>query len=290
MIPGPVGLVILGADALLAATLTSTRAGAVVAAVVAALCLPVPVFTAASPLEGAFLGIAFFLVLARTLDLVRRAPIAGFGRRLLHLVLVVDTRSTRPAARLPANGLATVAWVAVTAAAWNVIRAPDLDLARPVLWVVAGFGIVGMFEGTHGLVALLARTARWNNVPPLSLQPYRSTTLTEFWGRRWNPVVSGLLREHCFQPLSRRPHTALLAAFVASALLHGYLGAVSLDARMAASLGLFFAVQPPLLLAERKLGVRRWPQAAGSAWTIGLLALLWPLIAEPLVRLLSQSR
>ena len=76
-----------------------------------------------------------------------------------------------------------------------------------------------------------------------------------------------------------------MAAFVGSAVLHSYLTWVALDATMALTAGLFFVAQVPMLFVERKLAVRRWPRAAGIAWTIGVLLVLWPLLAEPIVRL-----
>ena len=252
-------------------------------------CLPLPAFVHAPPLARAFLGIAFFMVFVRALDLARGARVHGFGRRLVHLVVIVDTRTSTTWPRSPVGTQALVAagWVAVTAAAWFAIRAPAAgEQPRVVLWLAAAAGIVGMFEGTQAIVGLAMTAGFRAGVPQLSRQPYRSRTLAEFWGQRWNPVISGVLREHCFRPLSRRPLAAMILAFAASGVLHAYLGLVSLGVTMAVTLGLFFLAQPPLLLAERRLNVRRWHPAAGRAWTIGTLILLWPLIAEPLVRLL----
>jgi hypothetical protein len=52
--------------------------------------------------------------------------------------------------------------------------------------------------------------------------PVAATSLDEFWGRRWNRIVSGFLREVLFFPVARRAgaRTALLAVFLYSGFYH----------------------------------------------------------------------
>ena len=52
--------------------------------------------------------------------------------------------------------------------------------------------------------------------------PVAATSLGEFWGRRWNRIVSGFLREVVFTPVARRAgaRVALLAVFLYSGLYH----------------------------------------------------------------------
>ena len=52
--------------------------------------------------------------------------------------------------------------------------------------------------------------------------PVAATSVAEFWGFRWNRIMSGLLREVLFVPLARRVGAtlALLAVFLYSGLLH----------------------------------------------------------------------
>jgi Membrane bound O-acyl transferase family len=52
--------------------------------------------------------------------------------------------------------------------------------------------------------------------------PIAATTLGDFWGRRWNRIVPGFLREVVFLPVSRRAgaKVALLAVFLYSGLYH----------------------------------------------------------------------
>lgn len=285
--PTSVGLFILATEALVVAAVSWSRLGARVGVVLAALLLPVPMLVAAPPFARALMGVLHFLILVRALDMMRAGAPGGFWRRLLHLVAIVDTRAATSVRSASAGDLASAAaWLGVVAASVVVIREPDnFGLARPLVWLAAAVGLLGALEGVHALTGFVGSRVFRTAVPPLSLQPYRATTLAEFWGQRWNPVVSGILREHCFKPLRRSPRAALIAAFIGSAALHSYLTLVALDATMALAAGAFFVAQAPMVFIERRLSVRRWPPWAGVAWTIGVLLLLWPLLAEPIVRL-----
>ncbi len=112
---------------------------------------------------------------------------------------------------------------------------------------------------------------------------WASRTLRELWGKRWNQAVGGWLRQHFHDPLRRRGHPALgiVAAFGASAVVHGYLILVSVGALWAACATLVFLLQVPLLAAERALKVEQWRPLAARAWTIGVLLVVLPLFMEP---------
>ncbi|CAN1238671.1 Long-chain-alcohol O-fatty-acyltransferase, partial [Linum grandiflorum] len=53
-------------------------------------------------------------------------------------------------------------------------------------------------------------------------KPYLATSLQEFWGRRWNLVVSNVLRPTVYVPVKLRWASllAVVAAFVVSGLMH----------------------------------------------------------------------
>lgn len=84
--------------------------------------------------------------------------------------------------------------------------------------VVLGFFIIGV----RFLVGI--------DLEPSSDEPYLSTSLQDFWGRRWNLVVTGTLRQTVYKPLRRSAEPvlgvrwaappALLAAFLISGLTH----------------------------------------------------------------------
>ncbi|XP_010240864.1 PREDICTED: probable long-chain-alcohol O-fatty-acyltransferase 5 [Nelumbo nucifera] len=78
--------------------------------------------------------------------------------------------------------------------------------------------------------AFLARALLGQELEPQSDEPYLSTSLQDFWGRRWNLMVTSILRPTVYDPmrsLSERVFgrkwaslPAVLAAFLVSALMH----------------------------------------------------------------------
>src|SRR3954471_2042864 len=104
--------------------------------------------------------------------------------------------------------------------------------------------------------------------------PVAATSVGEFWGRRWNRIVSGFLREVIFAPLARRAgaRAALLAVFLYSGLYHEI---VSFMARSGyGGPTLYFLVQYLGVAAEssgpgrRVLRNRPW---LGRAWTLAVV-------------------
>src|SRR6516225_2269371 len=75
-----------------------------------------------------------------------------------------------------------------------------------------------------GVFKLLALTWRQLGVDaePIMNAPYRSTSLAEFWGRRWNLAFRDLAHNFVFRPLVGRlgPAAAALIVFLASGLIH----------------------------------------------------------------------
>ncbi len=61
------------------------------------------------------------------------------------------------------------------------------------------------------------------------VNPLAATSLREFWGRRWNRIMSGLMRDLIFGPLSRRIGTlgASMAVFLYSGVLHEFLSVLA---------------------------------------------------------------
>jgi len=141
------------------------------------------------------------------------------------------------------------------------------------LWV----GLVGL-----GFLGLVARLDFWAlifrafgfAVEKLWDCPIAATSVGEFWGRRWNRIVSGFLREVVFVPLARRvgARAALLAVFLYSGLYHEI---VSFLARSGyGGPTLYFLVQYLGVAAEssgpgrRLLRGRPW---LGRAWTFAVV-------------------
>lgn len=107
-----------------------------------------------------------------------------------------------------------------------------------------------------------------------------STSLGEFWGRRYNLVVSTLLRERIYQPLRSlagwSKGSANMASFAASALLHAHLAHTTFRAAPLQTAAMFL-LQGVGIAAERRLGIRRLGAVLGWAWTASYIAATGPL-------------
>src|SRR5262245_18669984 len=106
--------------------------------------------------------------------------------------------------------------VAIVAAA---VLGPWPPIAR------AWMAIAGTLATVHtGLFDFLAGFWRWRGVPVdrICPSPWKSASLSEFWGRRWNHAFHVFARDRIYRPLAeawgKEPATA--AVFLASGLFH----------------------------------------------------------------------
>jgi hypothetical protein len=184
--------------------------------------------------------------------------------------------------------MATAAFAAALAVVESV---PPVDFWVPIRWLACGFAFLAfgeMVTASHDfLTAMMGLTA-----PSLMRSPVLSVSLNEFWTRRWNMAASELgFRALCFTPLARRGIVlALFAAFFASAVAHTLLCVLALG-RWGISIlnGAFFLLQPLLILAERRMNVRRWPIASARVWTWAALAVTSPLFVEPVIQIITPT-
>jgi hypothetical protein len=123
------------------------------------------------------------------------------------------------------------------------------------------------------------------DVGPLQRDPILSRTLAEFWGERWNLPVSRWLNQHFFRPwaLQRQPVAGMAFAFVVSAALHFWVFVAAVDWRSGLMAGLFFLLQVPAMVLERRWRVRRWPAPVAHLWTLTFLLLASPLLTYPMI-------
>ncbi|MEY2560648.1 MAG: hypothetical protein QOG51_1063 [Verrucomicrobiota bacterium] len=126
-------------------------------------------------------------------------------------------------------------------------------------------GMVGMILILHfGLfdLASIGWRALRVDAPPIMNRPLGSTSVSEFWGRRWNAAFNDLALRLVFRPVARHTGSvaATLIAFAVSGLIHELV--ISLPAR--AGFGLptgYFLVQG--------LGVSVEHSSAGKALRLG---------------------
>src|SRR5262249_40355968 len=111
-------------------------------------------------------------------------------------------------------------------------------------------------------------------------------TVTEFWGVRWNSIISTGLRRNFFKPFARRRQAWLgaLLAFGASGLGHFYMTLPAAGLMPALWVAAFFLAHGVIAIVEARLGVARWSNGAARAFTACAFVVTLPLMGEGLMR------
>jgi alginate O-acetyltransferase complex protein AlgI len=132
-------------------------------------------------------------------------------------------------------------------------------ITDPILtgWI----GMVGMILILHfGLFALIAGGWRALRVDASAIMdaPLRSTSVAEFWGRRWNGAFNDLALGLVFRPVARRfgVSGATLSAFGVSGLIHELVISLPAGAGYGLPTG-YFVLQGLAVLAQRKSATLR---------------------------------
>ena len=211
----------------------------------AGLGLLAPVLVAPPGVIRTILGYAMVLGVFRTIQMVREEHPIRF--RFLSTVLLVDPRAQ---SKTDHGALFLVLRTILFSIAFllclvNVQRAP---LVLGTLFVAAGATAV------DGLVRLIGRAFghQWG---ALHDDPWMCSSLAEFWGGRWNRIVSHWLKWHVFVPVAERfgRATGVIATFAVSALLHFYPTYISTNLSNALMMASYFIIQGVLVLAEASM-------------------------------------
>jgi hypothetical protein len=163
-------------------------------------------------------------------------------------------------------------------------------VARPALaradlgWLARGYVAVVPFwllTEAVGSAARLALLPFGMLMPPVHERPWRSRTLAEFWGRRWNRVFGDWFAEVCHRPLRRRPVSAVAFTFLVSGLWHELL--VNVPLWLADGVNLFGTMMAYFLFqAAGLLAVRRRPGPA-------VRVVLWVVVLGPVPLVLNEG-
>lgn len=177
-----------------------------------------------------------------------------------------------------------------------LLAAGKLTLGLALLWLVAPlvprrWELVLGWIGMTGIVFVLhfgsfhLLSCLWRSLGvdarPLMHWPVAATSLSDFWGRRWNTAFRDLTHRFLFAPLRARvrPAWALAAGFLFSGVVHDLV--ISLPAGGGwGGPTLYFAIQGAAVLVERsRLG--RWLGLARGwrGWTFTMFVLLAPVYA-----------
>jgi hypothetical protein len=281
-----VGICFVALAAIAVLARTSAAAHAVFA--LPMLLLALPWLVQASPVHRVFVAFLAGILFMSAADfaLGRRPP--TFGGRLGYIVAfaaLIDATTLEKVPRyLDRRAIGRIVAAVFTAALavffWSAAAATPPAVRVVVRVLSAAAVILAVADASNDLVRVLSGLfgARFADV---HLHPYRSTSLSDFWSRRWNRTAARWFRQHAFIPARGAGVTAgVFALFAVSGVMHAYL--VAAVNAMPGMVALFFLAQAALLLAERRMRVRRWPRLAGRTWTIASLATLLPLLLIPL--------
>jgi len=163
-------------------------------------------------------------------------------------------------------------------------------------WIVTDSPIVLGWAGMVGTILMLhfgsfhllscAWRAAGIDAPPLMNEPLRSTSVVEFWSRRWNTAFRDLTHQFLFRPLSYRlgSSRAILLGFFLSGIVHDLIISVPAEGGYGGPT-CFFTLQAVAILVERsRLGRSIGLGRGWRGWLFTAAALLLP------VRLLFHDR
>jgi len=125
------------------------------------------------------------------------------------------------------------------------------------------------------------------SLPLMHRAPIAARSVGEFWGKRWNIIVSAWLRTFVFWPLARRRFAGVgvFCCFLVSGAFHAWPMLAALGTVAALSAAGFFVVQGAVVLAESRLRIHTWPIAMARTWTLAILLVSSPLYIDPGLRL-----
>lgn len=141
--------------------------------------------------------------------------------------------------------------------------------------------VLSLHFGIFHLLSCLGRSVGINAVPLMNW-PILSTSVSEFWSRRWNLAFRDLLHRYLFRPLAPRfgAANALWIGFLLSGILHDVV--ISLPARGDYGLPtLFFVIQAAAISIERSVIGKSFGLGRGMiGWlfTVAVLVLPAPLL------------
>jgi alginate O-acetyltransferase complex protein AlgI len=167
----------------------------------------------------------------------------------------------------------------VTAREW-VWATTKVMAGCALVWGVAGYAgggvmsawvaMIGLVMAFHfGIFHMLELVWRSAGVDAggIMRKPLRSTSVGEFWGKRWNAAYRDLTHRFVFAPLLKvvPAWAAVLAGFLVSGLVHELV--ISVPARGGYGLpSLYFALQGGAVLLEKRMPWARRPHFA-RVWT-----------------------
>ncbi|GEM_PF-2373498 len=282
---------------ILTSALARTQAGARTCLVLVTLALPLPWLVHAPYQLRVVLSFALGFLFIAAVDFAadRKAPtVSGRLLSILALFALIDAMSAVAVRkRLDRRAAAHIAIAIICGLGarqlWITSTNMPAWLQTPVRIGAAAALIITVAEISSEIVRLISAGCgvQFTDVHD---HPHLSRSVTEFWSRRWNLFGARWFRQHIYLRARRKSVAlAVFALFAVSAFMHIYLIAAVVPWKWMLWCGAFFMAQPPLILAERALNIRRWHPLAARAWTIAVLSALLPLVLSPLLAALRLS-
>jgi hypothetical protein len=153
--------------------------------------------------------------------------------------------------------------------------------------VRAWIGLIGVawmrLFGGFDLWALIFRLMGFP-VEKVFVNPLSATSLRDFWGRRWNRIMSGMMRDLLFTPLARRVGViaATVVVFVYSGVVHEFVSVLAQSGYGRPTL--YFLIQGAGFLMEGTRFGRRYLASRpiiGRCWTALVVIVPVALVVPP---------
>jgi len=153
-------------------------------------------------------------------------------------------------------------------------------------------GMIGLILMLHfGSFHLLSCVWRFAGVDaqPLMKRPVASTSLSEFWSRRWNTAFRDFTHRFLFRPLAHwfGPRWAIVLGFVFSGIIHDFVISIPAGGGYGGPT-LFFGIQAAGVFIERsRIGRTAGLGRGWRGWSFAMVALVVPvygLFHPPFVR------
>ncbi|KAL3521888.1 hypothetical protein ACH5RR_014722 [Cinchona calisaya] len=168
-----------------------------------------------------------------------------------------------------------------------------------IIWILYCFHIYFALEIILAIVATMARVLLGAELEPTFNEPLLSTSLQDFWGRRWNIMVTRTLRPTVYEPVHKfsvkllgrklAPLPAVLATFIVSALMHELIFYYMGRTRPTWRVTWFFLLHGVCLVVEvivKKVVKDRWrlPRFLATVLVVGFVMVtgLWLFLPEML--------
>ncbi|RLM75032.1 wax synthase isoform 1 [Panicum miliaceum] len=182
----------------------------------------------------------------------------------------------QPSRALPSGFLLSYAAKAALFAALVSARCCRARMPAYAVPVFDGAHVYLMLELFLASAAALARALLGAELEPQFDRPYLASSLGDFWGRRWNLMVPGVLRPCVYRPVRARLGAAagVLAAFLVSGAMHEVMFYyITLEAGTG-EVTAFFALHGACVVAERcwqGSGLWRPPRPTATALTLAFV-------------------